>query len=324
MRSNEEEQTGMTLHEEDTNEMMVDEICSEALRVLAAVGHPDVSAQMEDSKEAVFRRVNGKIEADAARRVPSGFAYLMAAAVALLLVLTASMAYHMGREATVGQLSAAMIETVSPLGMTSKVVLADGTAVTLNGGSKLTYPAVFVGSERAVSLVGEGFFDVAKDTEHPFLVHGENLIVEVLGTKFGFKAYEEDMNTVVTLKEGAVKAVPLNAEAVDAIVLKPNQQLTLDNRTGEFQCRIVDAAELLAWKDGELYFRDNTLDEIARILERRFNVKITIATRELKDDRYFAHFASDEGPDKILTLLSHKRHWMYEKNNGTIEIKRKY
>ncbi len=324
MRSNEEEQTSMMLYEDDTQKMMVDEICKEALRVLDAVGHPDVSAQMEAGKEAVFRRVNGKIVADAARRVPKGFAYLMAAAVALLLALTASMAYHMGREVTVGQLSAALVETVSPLGMTSKVVLADGTAVTLNGGSKLTYPAVFVGDERVVSLVGEGFFDVAKDTERPFLVRGGNLIVEVLGTKFGFKSYEDDMNTVVTLKEGAVKAVPLNADTVDAIVLKPNRQLTLDNRTGEFQCRIVDAAELLAWKDGELYFRDNTLDEIAKVLERRFNVKITIANKSLKEDRYFAHFASDEGLDKILTLLSHKRHWKYEKNNGTIEIKRKY
>lgn len=314
----------MTLHEDDTQEMMVDEICRETMRVLDAVGHPDVSAQMKAGKESVFRRVKRKIDADAARRAWTGFGYLMAAAVALLLVVTASVAYHMGREATAKQLSAALVETVSPLGMTSKVVLADGTAVTLNGGSKLTYPAVFVGGVRAVSLVGEGFFDVAKDAEHPFMVNGESLSVEVLGTKFGFKSYEEDMNTVVTLKDGAVKAIPLNAEAVDAIILKPNQQLTLDNRTGEFQCRRVDAAEHLAWKDGELYFRDTTLDEIAKILERKFNVTITISTKSLKDDRYFAHFGSDEGLEKILTLLSHKRLWKYEKKNGAIEIKRKY
>lgn len=321
MKWNEEKRTGMNLYEDDTNGMAVDEICKEALRVLDAVGHPDVSAQMADGKEAVFRRVNGKIEADAALRVTSGFRYLMAAGVALLLALTASAAYHMGRKGAAKQLSAALVETVAPLGMTSRVVLADGTAVTLNGGSKLTYPAVFVGDERAVTLVGEGFFDVAKDAAHPFLVRGENLTVEVLGTKFGFRSYKEDMNTVVTLKEGAVKALPLNAETVEALVLKPNQQLTLDNRTGEFQCRFVDAAELLAWKDGELYFRDNTLDEIARVLERRFNVSITITTRTLKDDRYFAHFGSDEGLDKILTLLSHKRHWKYENKNGTIVIK---
>lgn len=324
MTSNEDKLRGMTIHEEDTNGMMMGEICSETMRVLDATGHPDVSAEMESAREPVFNKVSGKIDADTARRTPRGFAYMMAAAVALLLALTASAAYYMGREDAMTQLSAAMVEAVSPLGMTSKVVLADGTAVILNGGSKLTYPAVFAGSERAVSLVGEGFFDVAKDTEHPFKVCGENLSVEVLGTKFGFRAYTEDMSTVVTLKEGAVKAIPLNAGAVDAIVLKPNQQLTLDNRTGEFECRIVDAAELLAWKDGELYFRDTTLGEIARILERRFNVKITIADRALRDDRYFAHFGSDEDLDKILTLLSHKRLWRYEKKNGAIEIKKKY
>ena len=213
---------------------------------------------------------------------------------------------------------------MTPLGVTTKITLPDGTVVTLNGGSKLTYPTLFAGKERCVSLSGEGFFEVAKDAEHPFLVNADNLSVKVLGTKFGFKSYKDDNQTIVTLKEGLVKAMPSNKEAVNGIVLRPNQQLVLDNRTGEFQCRNVNTAEYLSWKEGVLYFRDTTLDEIAKILERKFNVKILIASESLKNDRYFAHFGYNENLEQILTLLSHKRFWKYEKKNGTIEIRKKY
>ena len=66
------------------------------------------------------------------------------------------------------------------------------------------------------------------------------------------------------------------------------------------------------------------MDEIAKILERKFNVKILIASESLKNDRYFAHFGYNENLEQILTLLSHKRFWKYEKKNGTIEIRKKY
>lgn len=319
----------MTLHEGDENRIIVDEVCKEVFRVLNAMGHPDVSAQVDNSKESVFKRVNEKIETDSVLRAridrkQPDFRSLIVAGIALLLALSVGAAYYMGHESGRKLQAAVSVETVAPLGVTSKVILADGTVVTLNGGSKLTYPTLFGGKERIVNLVGEGYFDVAKDAKHPFIVNGANLSVRVLGTKFGFKSYKEDIRTVVTLKDGSVEAIPLNGEATNGIVLKPDQQLVLDNRTGEFQCRIVNSAEYLSWKDGVLYFRDTTLEEITKILERKFNVKILIASESLKTDRYFAHFGYSENLEQILTLLSHKRPWKYERKNGTIEIRKRY
>ena len=319
----------MTLKEVDENKEVVDEVCKEVFRVLNALKHPDVSEQVNDSKEFVFERVNDKIKTDSiltsrmnGKRV--NIRFLVAAGIALLLLMSVSAAYHLGHKSGQELKSNLYAETVTPLGVTTKITLPDGTVVTLNGGSKLTYPTLFAGKERCVSLSGEGFFEVAKDAEHPFLVNADNLSVKVLGTKFGFKSYKDDNQTIVTLKEGLVKAMPSNKEAVNGIVLRPNQQLVLDNRTGEFQCRNVNTAEYLSWKEGVLYFRDTTLDEIAKILERKFNVKILIASESLKNDRYFAHFGYNENLEQILTLLSHKRFWKYEKKNGTIEIRKKY
>ena len=76
-----------------------------------------------------------------------------------------------------------------PRGETFKVVLSDGTEVLLNSDSRLSYPTVFKGKERVVSLEGEAYFNVTKNTEHPFIVKSGNVQVRVLGTEFNMCSY---------------------------------------------------------------------------------------------------------------------------------------
>ena len=90
-----------------------------------------------------------------------------------------------------------------PRGETFKVVLSDGTEVLLNSDSRLSYPTVFKGKERVVSLEGEAYFNVTKNTEHPFIVKSGNVQVRVLGTEFNMCSYTPD-NVRVTLIEGKV------------------------------------------------------------------------------------------------------------------------
>lgn len=319
----------MTLHEDDDDKKVVDEICKEVFLILNALKHPDITNQINESKESIFKRVNDKIETDSTQRIrikrkQSRFRYFIAVGVLLFVVLSVGTAYYFGHESGKELQAGILVETVAPRGVTTKVTLADGTIVTLNGGSRLTYPTLFSGKQRKVSLSGEGFFEVARDVEHPFVVNAANLSVKVLGTTFGFKSYKGDVQSIVTLKEGSVEAIPHNKEVTNGIILQPDQQLVLNNRTGEFQCRIVNASDYLSWKDGALYFRDTTLEEIVKVLERKFNIKILITSESLKTDRYFAHFGDNENIEQILTLLSHKRLWEYEKKNDVYEIKKKY
>lgn len=311
----------------EKNKRVVDEICEEVLRIINAVKHPDVSSLMDESRESLFEHINEKIETEFRinnhRFVATSLSRFLVVACFFILVLfsTAFVAYYIGNHSEKEALSQVRAEFFTPLGTTSTLTLTDGTIVTLNGGSKLTYPVLF-DKVRQVSLMGEGFFDVAKDSERPFIVNSGTLSVKVLGTRFGFKSYQEDCQTIITLEEGMVKATPLNKKQQIDIVLEPSQQLILDNHTGEFQCRNVNTREFTSWKEGILYFRNSTLGEIAKTLERRFNIKIIIHADEIRNQRYFAHFESGENVDQILTLLSYKRSWKYLKRNGTIEITR--
>ncbi|MDR1371039.1 MAG: FecR domain-containing protein [Dysgonamonadaceae bacterium] len=305
---------------------LTEEICTEVLSLMQIIKHPDITENMENSKRNIYNRVNYKIDADAMvvrmkrdRRI----LLLKYAAAACIAVLCLIAVYQVGLRSERNIPEEAQIELHVPNGLISKVTLADGTLVTLNGGSKLVYPARF-GTERQVYLSGEGFFDVSKDEKHPFTVRTENIFIRVLGTRFACKAYEEDLVTVLTLEEGQVEAISVNENGRKRnVLLKPAQQLTLNNRSGELRQKNVSTYEYTAWKDGVIHFNGETLNEIAVILERRFDTKIHILMENVENEHYVAQFKYGENVEQILDRLSHKRYWTYEKLENRIEIKKK-
>src|ERR1019366_6846207 len=109
----------------------------------------------------------------------------------------------------------------SPSRVKSKIVLSDGSVVTLNSETTLRYPAEFNGQTREVYLDGEAFFDVAKDHKHPFIVHAGKMNVRVLGTAFNIKSYANDATSETTLIRGAIE-VTMSDRPSDRIILKPN------------------------------------------------------------------------------------------------------
>lgn len=112
-------------------------------------------------------------------------------------------------------------ELVIPRGGENTVILADGTTVHLNAGSKLTYPVRFAGKRRIVRLEGEAYFDVAGDENHPFVVQTHLGEITVLGTEFNVNAYADTPVCYTTLVHGKVKFSTLNAETV---TLSPGEQ----------------------------------------------------------------------------------------------------
>ncbi len=113
-------------------------------------------------------------------------------------------------------------------GSKSKVELPDGSVVWLNAGSTLTYDKDFGKENRAVTLIGEGFFDVTKNKEKPFIISTESISIKVLGTVFNVKAYKEDKQTETSLIHGSIE-VTIKNRPNDKIILSPSEKLIVEN-----------------------------------------------------------------------------------------------
>jgi transmembrane sensor len=174
------------------------------------------------------------------------------------------------------------------------IVLADGSAVKMNSGSTLKYPDHFTADTRDVYLSGEAFFDVKKDTKHPFIVHTEQLAVKVLGTAFDVKAYQNDAFTETTLIRGSV-AISLKNNIKQTFILKPNDKFTLAggkasiSQLTHFSGTGTDKVMETAWTNHELIYKNNRFDEIARLFERWYDVKITFKEADLKTVKFTGH-----------------------------------
>jgi len=158
--------------------------------------------------------------------------------------------------------------TVTPKGGQWHLILSDGTNVWLNAASSLRYPAAFNGSERRVELTGEGYFEVAKDKKHPFIVETAKENVRVLGTHFNINCYTDEPIVKTTLLEGSVNVFHL----MHSVQIKPGEQALLTNNTLTVQ--EADIEEAVAWKDGRFIFNDEPLASIMRKVSRWYDVDV--------------------------------------------------
>jgi transmembrane sensor len=203
----------------------------------------------------------------------------------------------------------------------SMLVLSDGTTVWLNAGSRLIYPDLFTGDRREVTLEGEAFFDVAKHVSMPFFVHAGKITVKVLGTRFDIKAYREDAELSTTLISGKIQ-VMLDGDPEKKIILKPHEKLTVVNSpvekievakgavSGKALHYLVqglpeaenDSLPETAWVDNRLVVSDITFGELARMLERRYDVRIDFEDERLKAEHLSGVFEK-ETIQQVLDIL---------------------
>lgn len=158
-----------------------------------------------------------------------------------------------------------------PVGEKLTVVLSDGTRVTANSNTTLTYPRQFFGARREVSIRGEAYFEVAHDAAHPFIVHAIGLSVKVLGTKFNVCSYDQSTTDVV-LAQGSVEVTMARHSVVR---MKPNQKVSVTNGelTGFGE---VNAAEYTSWMDDVLYLHGESLRQIVQRLDNYYGTTIRI------------------------------------------------
>ncbi|MBC8985625.1 DUF4974 domain-containing protein [Pedobacter sp. N36a] len=187
---------------------------------------------------------------------------------------------------------------ITPLGGRYKIVLSDGSLVMLNSGSKLEFPVGFRGQERRVKLIGEAYFEVAKDVSKPFIVVSGRGNVEVLGTKFNISNYPEDGVIKTTLLEGKVRFTDNVLQ--NKKILRPGEQLSL--KGDDIQLSEVNAADFMAWKDGKFIFKNEELSVIMHQLSRWYNIDVDY--NSLPERRLYANISANVSLSEVLRMLS--------------------
>lgn len=191
---------------------------------------------------------------------------------AAIVVLFFSLGIFSNRFFQVSSTQTALNEVYVPNGQRTELTLSDGSKVWLNSGSSFEFPKSFNENCRLVKLSGEAYFEVQKG-KVPFVVSSEYGDIKVLGTKFNVQAYS-NMNFQATLEEGKIK---FNNQ-VEETTLAPGQQLTI-MRNKKLIVKNVDAQSASLWKKGIISFEQEPLEEIAKKLERHFDIHIELSQR---------------------------------------------
>lgn len=168
----------------------------------------------------------------------------------------------------------ALNEVTVPFGNKTTLVLADGTKVWLNAGSRFAFPQSFIGEKREVFLEGEAYFEVSKNENQPFIVSTQKIDVEVLGTKFNLSAYQSDNFCETVLLEGTVKVQDNGKLFKDKLELKPNQKATYYTDNKELIRSFAPDAEMyISWINGWYQFSNENLITVLDKLERYYNIR---------------------------------------------------
>lgn len=274
-------------------------------------------------KDKAFENFRNRVESQkeiqsTSRRGFSLSALWRYAAVVAIIIAVGCISYWQG-EVNVKD-TFADISVEAPLGSKTKLYLPDGTLVWLNAGSRMTYSQGFGVDNRKVELEGEGYFEVKRNEKIPFFVKTKDLQLQVLGTKFNFRDYPEDHKVVVSLLEGKVGLNNLLREEKEA-VLSPDERAVLNKANGLLTVESVTASNASQWTDGYLFFDEELLPDIAKELERSYNVKIHIANDSLKTFRFYGNFVRrEQNIQEVLEALAstEKMQYKIEERNITI------
>lgn len=201
------------------------------------------------------------------------------------------------------------------------ISLPDGTQVTLNAESRLSYNlSNFNSDERRVTFDGEGYFRVAENAASPFSVRAKGLVVSVLGTTFNLRARSVDTTAELALEEGSVRFQALKTG--QGVILSPNQKAILDQIHGtvtvEESSYAMDAS---AWRRGELVFRNVPFAEVLKEIEEVYHVSIAIETEEIDyQDDLFTGVLSRTNINEALEVIEHSYHLKAMLKDGKITL----
>jgi transmembrane sensor len=180
-------------------------------------------------------------------------------------------------------------EYATKLGEHAKITLSDGTQIWLNAGSHLKYPIKFKGGTREVYLTGEAFFDVAKDKQHPFIIHTDKMDTKVLGTSFNVQAYPDHATQEVSVLTGRVNVKSTVTE--ENVYVTPGQKVVFKSKNNKIQAFTdIPVNSISLWRKNIIVFEDAPLPEVIATINRNYNVAIQIENKNLNSLKISAYF----------------------------------
>lgn len=188
------------------------------------------------------------------------------------------------------------------------VSLPDGTEVQMGPGSKLTFPAQFIGKNREVQLEGQAFFDVANNRNKPFIVHTKDMDVQALGTAFELFSYDIENKAEATLLHGKIKVSLPNPTSTSGkkkeYILSPNEKILFDRRNNSIQISTLNADKYTSWREyGVLTFENEKLSMIIPRLEQWYGRHL-ICQKDIAEQFRFTFKVKDESLERILFMMS--------------------
>jgi ferric-dicitrate binding protein FerR (iron transport regulator) len=198
----------------------------------------------------------------------------IAASLLLLIISYAGFNYWSLQQNAFGEANLpSLVEKRTEYGQKLTVSLPDGTMVKLNAGSSISYPAEFSGNKREVRFSGEGFFEVAKDTNKPFIIESDGIFTKVLGTSFNLRSYSNEGEINVAVVTGKVE---VRQPADTSVLLLPYEMGVFDKSKRQITKQVYDSDVVLVWQDDILNFKKMPLPKVLDELEKWYGVKFVM------------------------------------------------
>jgi len=268
--------------------------------------------------ERVFARMKQQMGTEHSKRL-SFMQILYRSAAILLLPLLGLSAYFIVQNAALKSAThTEIVEVLDQSETQSRIVLSDGSIVTLKDGSRLNLKNNFSGNTREITLEGEAFFEIARNPNKPFIIHTGRIRTTVLGTSFSIKAIPGETSITVTVMEGKVK---VEDGGKLLATLGANQQFIHGIEAEHWQEKAINTEHETGWQLHELIFSNMSFGDIAQELAVRYGVNIVFENEELKQRRITALLDNRDPIDEMLRFLCTWQQATYTVQGNTYTIR---
>jgi len=199
-----------------------------------------------------------------------------------------------------------------------EVKLSEGSIVTINSRTKLTYPKRFEKNKREVELSGEAFFEVAKDPDRPFIINAGDIRIEVLGTSFNVKAYEDQEEIEVTVSTGKVAVYSIDNPDERVILVKGEKAIFYKSNT-KIEISINEDINFDSWKTKQIIFEDTPMPEVIRIINEIYKSDLKLVGSQVLDCPVTTTF-DNQSLESILNVLESTLDLSIVHKGNSIEI----
>ena len=255
----------------------------------------------EKSFEKLMTVIQSSTAENKSQRLPFIHKLSYIAAIIMLPLISIGITYYIMKEPAINNTS--LVECIVPDGEIRTIILPDSSVVKVNSGSILIYPQHFADT-RDIFLNGEAYFTVVKDETKPFIVKTTDMNIEVLGTIFNISAYTDSENSSATLEEGKVNVQFKNPDK-EHIILLPNEQVAYNRLSGLVTKNTVKVENTIAWTDGNLVIQGMTIDEVIKIIERKYAMTVYLNSNKYTNERITMKVTDGESISEFMSVLQY-------------------